>query len=126
MTGLPASPRQAGTTHSMKRKLSLPQLAEELGNVSKACKIVGYHRGTFYELRRAFQRGGVAALVEEKRGPRTATASRRRSRPGSSPTAWSGPATAPIGSPTSCGYRGSPSAPRASAACGCATTWRRA
>src|SRR5262249_2200913 len=51
-------------------KLSLLQLAEELGNVSKACKIMGYHRDTFYEVKRAFQVGGVAALVEEKRGPR--------------------------------------------------------
>lgn len=57
-------------TQSIKRKLSLLQLAEELGNVSKACRIMGYHRDTFYEVRRAFQVGGVAALVEEKRGPR--------------------------------------------------------
>jgi molybdenum-dependent DNA-binding transcriptional regulator ModE len=55
---------------STKRKLSLLQLAEELGNVSKACKIMGYHRDSFYEIRRAFQVGGTAALVEEKRGPR--------------------------------------------------------
>ena len=27
-----------------RRKLSLVQLAQELGNVSKACKIVGYSR----------------------------------------------------------------------------------
>ncbi len=58
-------------TQSTKRKLSLLQLAEELGNVSKACKIMGYHRDTFYEVRRAFQVGGVAALVEQKRGPKT-------------------------------------------------------
>ena len=57
-------------TQSIKRKLSLLQLAEELGNVSKACRIMGYHRDTFYEVRRAFQVGGVAALAEEKRGPR--------------------------------------------------------
>jgi hypothetical protein len=57
-------------SHSIKRKLSLLQLAEELGNVSKACKLMGYHRDSFYEIRRAFQMGGTAALVEEKRGPR--------------------------------------------------------
>lgn len=57
-------------TQSTKRRLSLLQLAEELGNVSKACKIMGYRRDTFYEVRRAFQVGGVAALVEEKRGLR--------------------------------------------------------
>ena len=57
-------------TASIKRKLSLLQLAEELGNVAKAAKIMGFHRDTFYEVRRAFQAGGVAALVEDKRGPR--------------------------------------------------------
>lgn len=57
-------------SQSTKRKLSLLQVAEEFGNVSKACKLMGYHRDTFYEVRRAFQIGGVAALVEEKRGPR--------------------------------------------------------
>jgi hypothetical protein len=59
-------------TESIKRKLSLLALAEELDNVSKACQLMGYHRDTFYEVRRAFQVGGVAALVAEKRGPRNA------------------------------------------------------
>ena len=57
-------------SQSTRRKLSLLQLAEELGNVSKACRIMGYHRDTFYEVKRTFQVGGVAALVEKKRGPR--------------------------------------------------------
>jgi transposase InsO family protein len=56
-------------SQSTRRKLSLLQLAEELGNVSKACRIMGFHRDTFYEVRRAFQVGGVSALVESKRGP---------------------------------------------------------
>lgn len=55
---------------STRRKLSLLQLAQELGNVSRACRIMGYHRDTFYEVRRAFQVGGVAALLEQKRGAR--------------------------------------------------------
>jgi transposase InsO family protein len=55
---------------STRRKLSLLELAHELQNVSKACRIMGYHRDTFYEIRRAFQVGGVAALVEQRRGPR--------------------------------------------------------
>ena len=57
-------------SQSTKRKLSLLQLADELGNVARACKIMGYHRDTFYEVRRAFQMGGVAALVEQRRGAR--------------------------------------------------------
>ena len=66
-------------TESTKRKLSLLQLAEELGNVSKACRIMGYHRDTFYEVRRAFQVGGVAALVQKKRGPRGSLSEPRNS-----------------------------------------------
>lgn len=58
-------------TDRVRRKLSLLQLAEEMGNVAKACKIMGYHRDTFYEAKRAFQTGGVAALVEKKRGVRS-------------------------------------------------------
>ncbi len=59
-------------SQSTRRKLSLLQLAEELQNVAKACQIMGFHRDTFYEVRRAFQVGGVAALVEQRRGPRHA------------------------------------------------------
>jgi hypothetical protein len=33
----------ATTSQSTRRKLSLLKLAEELGNVSKACNIMGYH-----------------------------------------------------------------------------------
>jgi transposase InsO family protein len=58
-------------SQSTRRKLSLLQLAEELGNVSKACRVMGYHRDTFYEVRRAFQVGGVNALVEKTRGPQS-------------------------------------------------------
>lgn len=58
-------------TQSIKRKLSLLQLAEELGNVAKAAQIMGFHRDTFYEVRKAFQSGGVAALVEQRRGTRS-------------------------------------------------------
>lgn len=39
-------------SHSTRRKLSLLKLAEELQNVSKACRIMGYHLDTFYEIRR--------------------------------------------------------------------------
>ena len=34
-----------------RRKLSLLQVAQELGNVSKACRIVGDSRQQFYEIR---------------------------------------------------------------------------
>jgi hypothetical protein len=32
---------------------------------------MGFHHDSFYEIRRAFQAGGVDALVEKKRAPRT-------------------------------------------------------
>lgn len=81
---------------SIKRKLSLLQLAEELGNVAKAAQIMGFHRDTFYEVRKAFQSGGVAALVEQRRGARgpIPTGSARRSRPPCWTTASSTPPTA--------------------------------
>ena len=56
-------------SQSTRRKRSLLQLAEELGNVSKACRLTGSHRDTFYEVRRAFQVGGMAARVEKQRDP---------------------------------------------------------
>ncbi|TWB27714.1 hypothetical protein FBZ88_106177 [Nitrospirillum bahiense] len=34
-----------------RRKLSLLELASDLGNVSKACKVMGYSRQQFYEMR---------------------------------------------------------------------------
>lgn len=37
-------------TQSIKRKLSLLQLAEELGSVARASKIMSFHRDTFYEV----------------------------------------------------------------------------
>jgi hypothetical protein len=48
-------------SQSTRRKLSLLRLAEELGSVSKACRLMGYHRDSFYEIRRAFQVSGVDA-----------------------------------------------------------------
>ena len=53
-----------------RRKLSLLQLAQELGNVSKACRIVGYSRQQFYEIRRSFQLHGADGLIDRLPGAR--------------------------------------------------------
>ena len=47
------------------------QLAQELGNVSKACRIVGYSHQQFYEIRRTFQHGadGLIDRLPGAKGP---------------------------------------------------------
>jgi transposase InsO family protein len=54
----------------IKHKLGLLNLAEELGNVSKACQVMGLSRDTFYRYKSALEDGGVEALFEkDRRGP---------------------------------------------------------
>jgi len=56
----------------IKNKVGLLNLAEELGNVSKACKVMGFSRETFYRYQRAVIEGGVDALIEvTRRKPNT-------------------------------------------------------
>jgi transposase InsO family protein len=52
-------------------RLRLFTLAEELGNVSAACRAMGVDRSTYYRLRRKVDRWGLEALrVRERRRPR--------------------------------------------------------
>jgi len=45
----------------------LLNLAEELGNVSKACQMMGVSRDTFYRYQSTLDEGGVEALLEKTR-----------------------------------------------------------
>ena len=53
-----------------RRKLSMLELASELNNVSKACRIMGYSRQQFYEIRRNFQTYGAEGLLDRLPGAR--------------------------------------------------------
>src|SRR5262249_5126063 len=53
-----------------RRKLSLLELASDLGNVSKACRMIGYSRQQFYEIRRNFQTYGAEGLLDRLPGAR--------------------------------------------------------
>ncbi len=51
----------------IKHKTGLLNLATELGNISKACKIMGFSRDTFYRYQAARDQGGIEALFEVSR-----------------------------------------------------------
>ena len=54
-------------TKVIRNKLGLLNLAQELKNVSQACKILGYSRDTFYRYRDLVDEGGEIALHDKSR-----------------------------------------------------------
>ena len=51
----------------IKHKIGLLNLAEELGNVSKACQVMGLSRDTLYRYKQAVDAGGVESLLHQDR-----------------------------------------------------------
>ena len=87
-----------------RRKLSLVELAQEKSNVSRACRIMGYSRQQFYEIRRNYQTYGRKGSSTGCRVPggRIPTGCPRKSRPPSWPMPSIIRPTARCVSPRSC------------------------
>lgn len=65
------------TDKIIKHKTGLLNLAEELGNVSKACQVMGMSRDTFCRYKSAVEDGGAEALFERTRRKPNPLAGRR-------------------------------------------------